>query len=126
MTTEPTIGKLVVDVVDDVRTLVRAEVELAKAELKTSLLAGGISAILFVVAAFLGLLIIILLSIAFAFLLTMTGLHPAWCFLIVAGAYALIAAVAVVVGVRKLRKIRAPQQTIATASRIPLALRGKH
>lgn len=126
MSTEPTIGKLVVDAVDDIRTLVRAEVQLAKAELKTSLLAGGISAVLFFVAATLGLLIIILLSIAFAFLLTMTGLHPAWCFLIVAAMYALVAAAIVFVGVLKLRKIRAPKQTMSTAARIPRALKGKH
>jgi hypothetical protein len=126
MSTEPTIGKLVVDAVEDIRTLVHAEVQLAKTELKTSLLAGGIGALLFGIAAFLGLLIVILLSIAFAFLLTMTGLHPAWCFLIVAGVYALLAVVAVVIGVQKVKKIRAPQQTIATASRIPSALKGKY
>ena len=126
MSTEPTIGKLVVDAVEDIRTLVHAEVQLAKTELKTSLLAGGIGALLFGIAAFLGLLIVILLSIAFAFLLTMTGLHPAWCFLIVAGVYALLAVVAVVIGVQKVKKIRAPQQTIATASRLPSALKGKY
>jgi hypothetical protein len=126
MSTEPTIGKLVVDAVEDIRTLVHAEVQLAKTELKTSLMAGGIGALLFAVAAFLGLLIVILLSIAFAFLLTMTGLHPAWCFLIVAGVYAILAVVAVMIGVLKVKKIRAPQQTIATASRIPSALKGKY
>ena len=55
----------------------------------------------------------------------MTGLHPAWCFLIVAGVYALLAALLVVVGIGRIKKIRAPQKTIATAKEIPSALKGQ-
>ncbi len=122
---EPTIGQLVADASRDISALVQSEIRLAKSELKFSATAGGIGAALFVVAGFLGLLIVILVSIAFAFLLTMTGLHPAWCFLIVAGAYLLLAVLLVLFGVNRIKKIRAPEKTIATAKEIPAALKGR-
>ncbi|GAA0203288.1 MULTISPECIES: phage holin family protein [unclassified Aeromicrobium] len=123
---EPTIGRLVADASRDISALVQSEIALAKSELVVSAKAGGVGAALFAVAGFIGLLVIILVSIAFAFLLSMTGLHPAWCFLIVAGAYVLLAGVLVLVGVRLMKKIRAPQKTIATAKQIPAALKGQH
>ena len=122
---DPTIGRLVADASRDISALVQSEIRLAKTELRVSAKAGGLGAALFVVAGFLGLLITILLSIAFAYLLSMTGLHPAWCFLIVAGAYALLAALLVLVGIGRIKKIRAPQKTIATAKEIPSALKGQ-
>ncbi len=122
---DPTVGKLVADVSRDLSALVQHEIKLAKAELSFSAKAGGLGAGLLAVAGFFGLLIIILLSIAFAYFLTMTGLHPAWCFLIVAGAYLLLAVLLILVGVLKLKKIRAPKKTIATAKEIPAALKGR-
>jgi membrane protein implicated in regulation of membrane protease activity len=85
-----------------------------------------VGAALFAVAGFLGLLVLIFVSIAFAYFLTMTGLHPAWCFLIVAGVYVLLALLLVLVGVRLIKRIRAPRKTIDTAKKIPGALKGKH
>lgn len=122
---DPTIGRLVADASRDISALVQAEIKLAKSELRVSAKAGGIGAAMVAIAGFLGLLIIILLSIAFAFFLTMTGMHPAWAFLIVSGAYLVLAAVLLLVAYRALKKIRAPQRTIATAKEIPSALRGK-
>lgn len=120
---EPTIGRLVADASRDISALVQSEIALAKSELTVSAKAGGIGAALFVIAGFFGLLITILVSIAFAYLLTMTGLHPAWAFLIVSGAYALLAGLLVLIGIRKLKKIRAPTKTISTAKQIPAAFR---
>lgn len=120
---DPTIGKLVADVSRDVSALVQSEIKLAKTELRVSAKAGGLGAVLFVVAGFLGLLITVLLSVAFAYFLTMTGLHPAWCFLIVAGAYLLLAVALILLGVRKMKKIRAPEKTIETAKAIPSAFK---
>lgn len=122
---EPTIGKLISDASRDVSALVQSEIALAKSELKFSVKAAGLGAVLFAVAGFLGLLIIILLSIAFAYLLTMTGLHAAWAFFIVAGAYGLLAVLLLVIGFFKLKKIRMPENTIATAKQIPAALKGQ-
>ncbi len=122
---QPTIGRLVADVSRDVSALVQSEIALAKTELKVSVKAGGIGAALFAVVAFLGLLLIILLSITVAYFLTMTGLHPAWAFLIVSGFYLLLMAVLGLVGFRLIRKVRAPEQTITTAKAIPAALKGR-
>ncbi len=122
---DPTIGRLVADASRDVSALVQSEIALAKSELKVSAKAGGIAAALFVVAGFILLLMVILLSITAAYFLTMTGLHPAWAFSIVTGAYFLLAALLVVVGIFKIKKVRAPTQTIATAKDIPAALRGR-
>jgi hypothetical protein len=122
---DPTIGRLVADASRDISTLLQSEIKLAKSELKVSAKAGGIGAGLFLVAGFLGLLIIVLLSIAAAYFLTMTGLDPAWAFVIVAGAYFLLAVLLIGVGVLKLKKIRAPEKTISTAKEIPAALKGQ-
>lgn len=127
MTTQedPTIGRLVADASRDISALVQAEIQLAKSELTVSAKAGGIGAGMIAVAGFLGLMIVILLSISFAYFLTMTGLHPAWAFLIVSGVYLLLAVVLILIGIRALKKIRAPERTIATAKEIPAALKGK-
>lgn len=112
---EPTIGKLVVDTSRLSSELLRKEIELAKAELKVSVQAGGTGLGLFAGAAFLGLLAIIMLSCAFAWFLEMAGLHPAWGFLIVFGVYALIAAILAFIGAKKIKRVKAPQRAIAQA-----------
>lgn len=121
---EPTIGRLVADASRDISALLQSEIALAKSELKVSAKAGGIGATLFAIAGFFGMIITILVSIAVAYLLTMTGLHAAWAFLIVAGAYTLIAVLLALVGFLKLKKIRAPEKTIRTARSIPSAFKG--
>lgn len=112
---EPTIGRLVADASRDISSLIQNEIALAKSELKVSVKAGGIGIGLFVGAAFLGLLAVVMLSVAIAFLLSMTGLHLAWCFLIVFGGYLLLAGVLALLGVRSVRKVRAPERTIRQA-----------
>src|SRR5674476_676396 len=121
---ETTIGSLVADASRDISALIQSEIRLAKSEIRVSAKAGGIGAALLAIAAFFGLLIIILLSFAFAYFLTMTGLHEAWAFLIVAGVYVLLAALLILVGILKLKKIRAPEKTIKTAKAIPSAFKG--
>ncbi|MGH3425438.1 MAG: phage holin family protein [Nocardioidaceae bacterium] len=122
---EPTIGRLVADASRDISALVQSEIALAKSELRVSVKAGGIGAALLAVGGFFGVLIIIFLSIAVAYFITMTGLHAAWAFLIVAGFYLLVTLILVLVGIKKLKKVRAPERTISTAKEIPSALKGK-
>ncbi|WP_293786118.1 phage holin family protein [uncultured Aeromicrobium sp.] len=124
-TEDPTIGRLVADVTRDFSSLVQHEIQLAKSELRVSVRAGGMGAALLAVAAFMLLLVVILASITIGFFLTMTGLHPAWAFLIVTGAYLLLALLLAFIGVRRFRKVKAPQRTIATAKQIPATLKGK-
>ena len=112
---EPTLGRLVADATRDISSLVQGEIALAKSELKVSIKAGGVGIALFAVAAFLGLLAIIMLSVAIAYFLNMTGLDLAWCFLIVFAVYLLIAGVLGLVGMRKVKQVRAPERAIHQA-----------
>ncbi len=116
---EPTLGRLVADISRDVSLLVQNEIALAKSELKVSVRASGWGIAFFAIAGFLGLLIIILASITFAYLLTLTGLHPAWSFGIVTLAYLLIAVVLCILGYFRFKKVRMPERTIDSARRLP-------
>ncbi len=112
---DPTIGKLFADASRDMSSLVRNEIALAKSELKVSIKAGGTGAGLFAGAAFLALLAIIMISVAFAYFISMTGLHLAWCFLIVFGVYLLVAALLGFLGVQKVKRVKAPERAIHQA-----------
>ncbi|WP_310961539.1 phage holin family protein [Nocardioides terrisoli] len=120
---EPTIGKLVVDASRDISTLVQSEIQLAKSELKVSVKTGGISIALFAMAGFLALLAVIMVSVAIAYFIHMAGLDLAWCFLIVFGAYLLLAGLLGFVGFLKIRKVRAPERAIAQAKQVPSAFK---
>ena len=121
---EPTIGKLVVDASRDVSSLIKHEIELAKSELKVSVRAGGISIGLFAAAGFLVVLAIIMLSVAFAYFLTMIfDIDLAWSFLIVFGVYLLLAAGLIAIGVKKVKQVKPPEKTIEQAKEIPSAFK---
>ena len=123
--TDPTIGKLVMDVSRDLSTLVSKEIELAKSELKVSVKAGGLGAGLFAAAGFLAVLAIIMLSVAIAYFIHWAGLGLHWSFLIVFGFYLLLAGLLVFVGVKKVKQVRGPDKAIAQGKEIPRALKGK-
>jgi hypothetical protein len=112
MQDEPTIGKLVGDASRDISTLISQEIALAKSELKVSVKTGGIGAALLVVAAFLLLMVLILGSMTAAYFIAWAGLGLHWAFLIVTGAYLLVALVAGLIGLRKVMKVRAPERAI--------------
>jgi putative superfamily III holin-X len=112
---EPTIGRLIADSTGDISALIRDEIALAKSELSFSAKAGGIGAALFAVAAFFGLLAIIMVSIAFAYALaSLPHIGDTVAFLIVFAVYLIIAGVLALVGLRKIKQVRAPEKTIAT------------
>ncbi len=123
--TEPTIGRLVSDASRDISSLVQQEIKLAKSELKVSIKAGGAGAGLFVVAAFIALLGVIMLSVAFAYLIHWngSGLSLHWAFLIVAGAYFLFAALLGFIGFRKVKQVKAPERAIHQAQETATALK---
>ncbi len=112
---EPSIGQLVADASRDVSLLIQNEIALAKAEIKVSVKAGGLGAALFAAAGFVLLLGIIMLSVAIAYFIHMTGLHLAWCFLIVFGLYLLLAGLLAFIGYRKVRAVRPPARAIHQA-----------
>ena len=125
--TDPTIGRLVTDASRDISLLISKEIELAKSELKVSVRAGGLGTVLFATAAFLAVLVIIFLSITVAYLIHWNGdgLALQWAYLIVTGFYTLVTAACVILGIRSMKKIKAPERAIAQGKEIPKALRGK-
>jgi hypothetical protein len=124
---DPTIGRLVHDATRDISTLVQKEIQLAKSELKVSVRAGGIGVGMFAAAGFLLVLAIIMFSVAIAYFINWNGEGPAlqWAFLIVFGCYALIAALLVFLGIRSVKRVRAPERAIEQGREIPKALKGQ-
>jgi uncharacterized membrane protein YqjE len=116
--TDPTIGRLVSDASRDVSSLIRNEIRLAKSEIQVSVKAGGLGIAMFAAAAFFAVMALIMLSVAIAFFIHWNGkglaLH--WAFLIVFGFYLLVSALLAFIGLRKVKKVRAPQKAIAQAS----------
>jgi hypothetical protein len=119
---EPSIGQLVASASRDVSTLIRHEIALAKSEVTVSLKAGGLGAALFAAAGFVLVLAVIMLSVAIAYFIHMTGLDLAWCFSIVFLLYVLIAGLIAFIGYRKIRAVRAPERAIHQAQQTKEAL----
>ena len=115
VTEDPTIGKLVVDASRDISALIQSEIALAKSEVKLSVRAGGVSIGLFAGAAFLAVMSLIMLSVGIAYLIHLTGLDLAYCFLIVFAFYLLLAGLLGFIGVKKLKQVKAPERAIAQA-----------
>jgi uncharacterized membrane protein YqjE len=116
--TDPTIGRLVSDASRDLSSLLRNEIRLAKSEIQISVKAGGLGIALFAAAGFFAMMALIMLSVAIAYFINWNGkgLSLHWAFLIVFGFYLLVAAVLGLVGVRKVKKVRAPQKALAQAN----------
>lgn len=119
---DPSVGELVTSALDDISTLVKHELELAKAELTFSVKNGGLAAGLFGAAAFLLLMGVIMLSVAVAYLIHLTGLDLAWCFLIVWGAYTALAAILAIIGWTRIKFVRPPKRAIEQAKETKTAL----
>jgi uncharacterized membrane protein YqjE len=116
--TDPTIGRLVSDASRDVSSLIRNEIRLAKSEIQVSVKAGGVGIAMFAAAAFFAVMALIMLSVAIAYFIHWNGqgLSLHWAFLIVFGFYLLVSALLAFIGLRKVKKVRAPQKAIAQAS----------
>ncbi len=108
------IGALFGTASEHISTLVRAEVELAKAEITTSAKRGGIGAGMFGAAGVIALFSVVFLFIALAEGLVALGL-PRWVsYLIVWAFFVAIAGLLALIGMRLLKKVKAPERTIET------------
>jgi uncharacterized membrane protein YqjE len=110
------LGDLVALAVSDISQLVRYEVDLAKLELKDDARRLGIGAVLLGAAAFVGCLVLMVLSFAYAYGLHAAGIWLWASFLIVAGTYVLLAALAVLIGITRFKRLSGLRKTRTTVS----------
>ncbi len=110
--TERTLGQLVADATTDVQEIVRAEIALAKAELRQDAKRGGVAAGLFGAAGYLGMLASVVFTIAAGYGLTEAGLAPWLAFLIIGVVFLVVAGTLVLVGRSQALKVRPPERTI--------------
>ena len=111
---EQSLGSLVSVAVKDLTQLVRFEIDLAKLELKDDVRRIGIGAAMLGLAGFVGCLVLMLLSFAFAYGLITLGIWTWAAFLIVAGTCVLLAGLAVLFGFLKVRRLSGLRKTRRT------------
>jgi hypothetical protein len=116
------LGELLGEVTRDLSTLMRQEVELAKAELKQSATKAGKGGGMLAGAGVAGHFVLVFLSLALMFALG--ALMPlGWAAVIVAVIWAIIAAVLASVGRKNLKQVQGMPQTAETLSEIPPTLK---
>lgn len=122
-TDEPSIGSLVSDATTHLSTLVRAEVELAKAEVGASVKNAGLG-----IGLLVGTLVLLVFAAIFGFIgvaevLIMLGIWRWAAYLIVFGFLVLVAVLFALIGLRFVKKIKAPTRTIETTKDTVAVLR---
>jgi len=120
---QPSIGTLVAEASSSLSTVLHGEIELAKLEIKSSVKNAGVGAGAFISAA-----VLLVFALTFGLIALAEGLVAAhlwrWAaYLIVFGLLVLLALILVWLGVRKVKRVRAPQQTIQTTKDTVTALR---
>ncbi len=119
----PSVGELFSEIAEDLSTLMRREVELAKAELRQSATRAAKGAGLLAGAGISGHMVLLFASVA-----AWWGIGDAtghgWSALIVAAIWLISAAVLGLMGRREISAVRGVPQTAQTVKRIPDAVRG--
>lgn len=108
------LGQLFSAATADLSQLVHDEIALAKAEMKKDIRRGATGGAAISVAGLIALASIPMFSFAAAYGIHTTGLGLPWCFLIVAGAFVVIAGIAALIAVGRFKKVKPPERTIAT------------
>ncbi|MGY1621343.1 phage holin family protein [Geodermatophilus sp. SYSU D00965] len=116
---EPSVGVLVQSAMADMSTLIRSEIELAKAEVGKSAKKAGIGAGAFGAAGVLLGVSTVFLFITIAEFLTWLGLQRWISYLIVWAFFVLLAAIAALVGRGQIKKIEKPERTLETLRELP-------
>jgi uncharacterized membrane protein YqjE len=111
---DKSLGELVAIATGSVSRLVKSEIELAKLELKDDAKKAALGSTLFAVAGLIGGIVVILLSIAAAYGLMTAGIWNWAAFLIVAGAYVVLAAILIVIGLWRMKKMTGVSRTRRT------------
>ena len=122
---DASVGELMSNVMKDVSTLLRQEVELAKAEVKAEAGKAAKGAGMVGGAGFAGYMVLLFASIALWWGLA-NVMDQGWAALIVTGVWAVIGAVTYSAGRRQARQIHPkPELTVETVKEIPDALKGQ-
>jgi hypothetical protein len=121
--TEPSLGELVKEASTQFSTVLHGEIELAKIELKSTFKNAGTGVVFFIAAA-----VLVVFSLTFGFIALAEGLHALYfslwlSYTIVFGFIFLLAALSGLLGYRRVRRIKAPERTIATTKQTVQALR---
>lgn len=117
------VGELMGEVTRDLSTLMRQELDLAKAEVKQEVTKTGKAAGMLGAAGFAGYMVLLFASIA-AWWGLANVMDQGWAALIVTGIWAVIGAVLFAVGRRQLREVNPkPEQTVETVKELPDALK---
>lgn len=110
---QSSIGTLVKDATTHMSTLVRAEIELAKLEIAASAKQAVVGGIFFIGAALIGVFMIFFMPFVLAEVLAIW--LPRWAsFLIVIGLMILMIGALVFLGLKKIKKVKKPEKTIAS------------
>ncbi|PQM49439.1 hypothetical protein C1Y40_00338 [Mycobacterium talmoniae] len=122
---DPSLGDLVKEATTQVSTLVRAEVELARAEITRDVKKGLTGSVFFIAA------LVVLFYSTFFFFFFLAELLDTWlwrwvAFAIVFGIMVLVTGALAVFGYLKVRRIRGPRETIASVKETRTALRPDH
>ena len=118
------LGGLVSDISNDLSTLMRQEVALAKAEAQQSAARAGKGAGMLGGAGVAGHMALLFVSVALMWALADALDSLAWASVWVALLWAVIAAVLAVLGRKQLQSVTGMQRTVDTAKRVPDALKG--
>jgi hypothetical protein len=119
----PSVGELFSDIAADLSTLMRQEVELAKAEVRQSATRAGKGAGLLGGAGLASHMTLLFISVAAWWGIGDSTGHG-WSALIVGGIWLLIAAVLALAGRREITSISGVAQTAQTVKKIPAAVTG--
>ena len=113
---EQSLGDLVALAAKDVSQLIRYELDLAKAELKNDAQRVGLAVVLVGMAAFVGCLMLVMLSWALGYGLITLGIWTWAAFLIVAGVWALVGVIAIGIAVLRVRHMSGLSKTRQTVT----------
>jgi Putative Actinobacterial Holin-X, holin superfamily III len=121
--TDRSLGQLVAAATTEMSALVHDEIALAKAELRQDVKKAGIGGAGIGAAGVLVLFSLPVLSFAAAYGIHNAGLGLAWSFLIVGGAYLVLAGVLALLSQRALKRVKPPRRSIASAKETAATLK---
>ncbi|WUH99244.1 phage holin family protein [Spirillospora sp. NBC_00431] len=108
---DKSLGDLATTALSEMSDIIRLEMELARVELKADAKKAAVSSVMFTIAAVMGGIVVILLSISFAYGLIGLGLWRWLAFLIVALVYVVLAGALMLVAKRFIKKIEGAKRT---------------